>query len=84
MRVVVLAPGSTGDVAPSTGLGARLVRAGHRVAVATNERFRPMVTAAGLGFRLLRGDPEPGGVVRPHLGGAAGGARTPRVRASSL
>jgi UDP:flavonoid glycosyltransferase YjiC (YdhE family) len=58
MQVVVLAPGSTGDVAPFTGLGARLVRAGHRVAIAADERFRPMVTAAGLEFRLLRGDPE--------------------------
>ncbi|WP_197719849.1 MULTISPECIES: glycosyltransferase [Pseudonocardia] len=60
MRVLVLAPGSTGDVAPYTGLGRRLTADGHHVAVAANERFRAMVTDAGLEFRLLRGDPEAG------------------------
>ncbi|KAA1019058.1 glycosyltransferase family 1 protein [Pseudonocardia sp. EV170527-09] len=60
MRVLVLAPGSTGDVAPYTGLGQRLRDGGHHVAIAANERFRSMVTGAGLEFRLLRGDPEPG------------------------
>lgn len=58
MQVVVLAPGSTGDVAPYTGLGMRLADAGHHVAIAANERFRAMITAAGLEFRLLRGDPD--------------------------
>lgn len=58
MQVVVLAPGTTGDVAPYTGLGARLARAGHHVAIAANERFRSMITGAGLEFRLLRGDPD--------------------------
>ncbi|MDN5919016.1 MAG: glycosyltransferase [Pseudonocardia sp.] len=60
MRILVLAPGSTGDVAPYTGLGQRLTADGHHVAIAANERFRTMITTAGLEFRLLRGDPESG------------------------
>jgi sterol 3beta-glucosyltransferase len=60
MQVLVLAPGSTGDVAPYTGLGQKLTAEGHHVAVAANERFRTMIAAAGLEFRHLRGDPEAG------------------------
>lgn len=60
MRVLIVAPGSTGDVVPFTGLGARLMADGHHVAIAANERFRATVTAAGPEFRLLRGDPEEG------------------------
>lgn len=75
MRVLILAPGTTGDVAPYTGLGARLVAEGHRVAIAANERFREMATAAGLEFRSLRGDPEPANSTeagrRWHAGGPA-------------
>lgn len=57
MKVLIVAPGSTGDVAPLAGLGARLHREGHDVAVAAHEPFRPLVTTAGLEFRALRGDP---------------------------
>ena len=85
MRVLVIAPGSTGDVAPYTGLGVRLVADGHHVAIAANERFREMVTRAGLEFRLLRGDPEEGNTSaagqRWHAGGSGplGQARMVRV-----
>lgn len=58
MQVLIVAPGSAGDVAPFTGLGARLREEGHDVAIAAHEPFRRLVTAAGLGFRELRGDPE--------------------------
>ncbi|MFD4474992.1 glycosyltransferase [Streptomyces sp. NPDC058471] len=56
MRVLVAAAGSYGDVAPYTGLGARLREAGHDVTVATQESFAPLVRGAGLGFRPLPAD----------------------------
>ncbi|MGC0311866.1 glycosyltransferase [Kitasatospora acidiphila] len=56
MDIMILAAGSTGDVIPFTGLGARLVRAGHEVAIATQPRFETLVTASGLGFRPLPGE----------------------------
>lgn len=58
MKVLIIAPGSTGDVAPQTGLGARLREHGHDVAVAAHEPFRTLVEGAGLEFRTLRGDPQ--------------------------
>ncbi|MFD4779292.1 glycosyltransferase, partial [Streptomyces sp. NPDC058427] len=53
MRILIAAAGSRGDVAPYTGLGAELRRAGYDVALATNETFAPLVRAAGLEFRSL-------------------------------
>lgn len=67
MRILVAAAGSYGDVAPYTGLGARLRAAGHDVALATHESFAPLVRAAGLGFRSL-----PAGTAAP---GPAGNRR---------
>lgn len=58
LDVLIVAPGSTGDVAPFTGLGARLRADGHHVAIAAHEPFRSLVTAAGLEFRVLPGDHE--------------------------
>ncbi len=66
-RVLIVTSGGGGDVAPYTGLGVRLRDAGFDVAVATHEPYRPVVTASGLGFRALPGDP------REWLHGAAGG-----------
>jgi UDP:flavonoid glycosyltransferase YjiC (YdhE family) len=68
VRVLIVAPGSTGDVAPFTGLGARLREEGHDVAIAAHEPFRRLVTAAGAEFRALRGDPQ-------RLGASAEGQR---------
>lgn len=58
MRVLIVAPGSTGDVAPQAGLGVRLREHGHEVAVAAHEPFRTLVEGAGLEFRVLGGDPQ--------------------------
>jgi sterol 3beta-glucosyltransferase len=53
MRVLIITSGSTGDVAPYTGLGARLQQAGHDVTLATHEPFRELVD---LPFVALPGD----------------------------
>jgi sterol 3beta-glucosyltransferase len=58
VRVVVVAVGSRGDVQPYTALALGLRDAGHEVAVATHETFRPLVTGTGLEFRPLAADPR--------------------------
>ncbi|MEK9520630.1 glycosyltransferase [Streptomyces sp. adm13(2018)] len=50
--------GSRGDVAPYTGLGAGLVRAGHEVTLATHGVFEPLVAGSGVRFRPLPVDPR--------------------------
>lgn len=57
MRILIGAAGSRGDVAPYTGLGAALSRAGHEVALATTDTFAPLVREAGLEFRSLPSRP---------------------------
>jgi UDP:flavonoid glycosyltransferase YjiC (YdhE family) len=57
MRVLIVAPGSRGDVAPFTGLGGALRAAGHEVTIAGYAMFAGLVTDCGLGFRPLPGDP---------------------------
>ncbi|MFI1680795.1 glycosyltransferase [Streptomyces sp. NPDC020607] len=59
-RVLITAAGSYGDVAPYTGLGARLRATGYEVALATHRSFAPLVEAAGLRFRELPASPEDG------------------------
>ncbi|MBF9129945.1 glycosyltransferase family 1 protein [Plantactinospora sp. S1510] len=56
MRVLIVTAGSLGDVAPYTGLGARLLTAGHRVAIAAPARYADLVTGCGLEFRPIPGD----------------------------
>lgn len=56
MRILIAAAGSRGDVAPYTGLGAELRRAGYDVVLATTETFAPLVRDAGLEFRSLPAD----------------------------
>ncbi|GAA3988671.1 glycosyltransferase [Allokutzneria multivorans] len=56
MRIVIAAVGSTGDVAPYTGLAAHLIGQGHEVAIATQELFADVVRACGAEFRLIPGD----------------------------
>jgi len=58
MRVLIVAVGSRGDVAPCAGLGQALAAAGHRVTVAAYGVYSELVTASGLGFRALPGDPR--------------------------
>ncbi|MFE0423053.1 glycosyltransferase, partial [Streptomyces sp. NPDC058953] len=58
MRILIVTAGSRGDVAPFTGLGRRLLDAGHEVAVAAHPSFAALVGGCGLGFRPVPGDPE--------------------------
>src|SRR5437660_3956331 len=53
MRILIATAGSRGDVAPYTGLGARLRTAGHEVVMATHERSAELVRRSGLGFHPL-------------------------------
>ncbi|MDN0197797.1 glycosyltransferase [Streptomyces sp. S.PNR 29] len=50
--------GSRGDVAPFTGLGHGLVRAGHQVTLVTHSRFEALVAGSGVGFHPLPVDPR--------------------------
>lgn len=54
--IAIIAIGSHGDVAPLTGVGARLQRAGHRVIVVAYQAFAELVTGCGLEFRGLADD----------------------------
>ncbi|MFI9363807.1 glycosyltransferase [Kitasatospora sp. NPDC053057] len=58
MRILIMAAGSYGDVAPYTGLGVRLRGEGHEVALAAPETFRELVSGSGLEFRSLPVDPR--------------------------
>lgn len=58
VKIVIMTAGSRGDVAPFTGLGAGLVRAGHQVTLATHGLFEPLVSGSGVCFRPLPGDPR--------------------------
>ncbi|MEV4581066.1 glycosyltransferase [Nonomuraea jabiensis] len=69
MRVLIIGVGTRGDVAPYTGMGARLREAGHQVAIAAHEPYAELVTGAGLEHRAIPGDPL------PLLASAKGGAR---------
>lgn len=61
MRVLVVAVGTMGDVAPYTGLVAPLRAAGHEVAVAAYPRFAELIRACGAEFREIPGDPAVAG-----------------------
>ncbi|MGW1215232.1 glycosyltransferase [Streptomyces sp. NPDC002499] len=50
--------GSRGDVAPYTGLGFGLSRAGHEVTLVTHARFEPLVAGSGVRFHPLPVDPR--------------------------
>ncbi|MFD9119148.1 glycosyltransferase [Streptomyces bottropensis] len=50
--------GSRGDVAPYTGLGHGLARAGHEVTLVTHARFEPLVAGSGVAFHALPVDPR--------------------------
>lgn len=64
MRILIATAGSRGDVAPYTGLGVALRRAGHEVALAATETFEPLADEAGLEFRPLPADHRAHGAVR--------------------
>ncbi|KSU67805.1 glycosyltransferase [Arthrobacter sp. NIO-1057] len=56
MRILILAPGTHGDVAPMAGLGKTLRQQGFEVTIAANPNYRDLVTSAGSTFRELSGD----------------------------
>ncbi|WP_381558530.1 glycosyltransferase [Streptomyces eurythermus] len=58
MRILIATAGSRGDVAPYTGVGAALARAGHQVTLAATDAFAGLAHGAGLGFRPLSADPR--------------------------
>lgn len=58
VRVAILTAGSRGDVAPFTGLGRGLVRAGHDVTLVTHGCFAGLVSDSGVGFHALPVDPR--------------------------
>lgn len=58
MRVVIMAVGSYGDVAPYTGLAAAISKAGHSVAIATHVPYEAAVTKVGMEFQPLPMDPR--------------------------
>ncbi|MGW3426709.1 glycosyltransferase [Streptomyces melanosporofaciens] len=58
MRILIVTAGSRGDVAPYTGLGLRLLAAGHEVAVAAHPPFAGLLDGCGLDHRPLPGDPR--------------------------
>ncbi|WP_151769656.1 glycosyltransferase [Streptomyces abyssomicinicus] len=75
MKILIAAAGSRGDVAPYTGLGAALRRAGYDVTLAATEAFAPLAHDAGLAFRGLPAD------TRGH-GGVTGGRELMRAAAA--
>jgi UDP:flavonoid glycosyltransferase YjiC (YdhE family) len=58
MRITIVTAGSRGDVQPYVALALGFARAGHGVRVATHENFRAFVTARGLDFAPIGGDPQ--------------------------
>jgi sterol 3beta-glucosyltransferase len=55
MRVLIVAVGGRGDLAPFTGLGVAIRAAGHSVTVATHDGSEGLVSGCGLEFRSLPG-----------------------------
>ncbi|MEU5422680.1 glycosyltransferase [Streptomyces sp. NPDC020667] len=53
MRILLVTWGSTGDVLPYAGLGARLKAAGHGVVTATSERHAPRFRLHGMPVHVL-------------------------------
>ena len=86
MRVLIVAVGSRGDVAPCAGLGTALRGAGHSVVIAGYEQHTGLVTGCGLEFRALPGDPRLLEAARWQRGGTGplGAARLVRLIADHL
>lgn len=47
MKILILAPGTRGDVAPSTGLAAAFIADGHTVSIVANAEYEHLITAVG-------------------------------------
>ncbi|WP_031525319.1 glycosyltransferase [Streptomyces sp. NRRL F-5123] len=57
MRIQVITVGTTGSVAPYTGLAHRLVAEGHEVELVTHAKFATSAACCGLTVRPLEADP---------------------------
>ncbi|KAL1716746.1 glycosyltransferase family 1 protein [Schizophyllum commune] len=58
MSIVIMIVGSRGDVQPFVALGKRLHSDGHRVRIASHQKFREFVNEHGLEFFDVGGDPQ--------------------------
>ncbi|MCU6480624.1 glycosyltransferase [Arthrobacter sp. A2-55] len=56
MRVLMVTPGTRGDVAPMAGLGSKLQALGFDVSIAANAAYELLVATAGCEYRELPGD----------------------------
>jgi len=56
MRVLMLAPGTRGDVAPFASLGARMQGAGHDVVIVADAPYAQLVQDACCGFHPVPAD----------------------------
>ena len=56
MRIVIIAPGSRGDIQPYIALGKGLKKAGHTVRFVTHSDFEALVTSHGLEYWPVAGD----------------------------
>ncbi|MFC9932687.1 glycosyltransferase [Glutamicibacter sp. NPDC127525] len=68
MRLLMIAPGTRGDVAPMAGLGQKLALHGFDVSIAANPAYKDLAVSAGCRFRELPGDM--GALVKPAAPGA--------------
>jgi sterol 3beta-glucosyltransferase len=70
MQVLILSPGTRGDVAPATGLGAAFVADGHRVTIVANSEYGSLVTGAGCSIAPITAPiSPPSGTVRAGVRG---------------
>ncbi len=58
MKITILTIGSRGDVQPYIALGCGLQQAGHAVRIGTHAVFRDFITAHGLDFAPVEGNPR--------------------------
>ena len=56
LNILILTIGSRGDVQPYIALGKGLLASGHRVTIATCERFKPVIEAHGLEYGFINDD----------------------------
>ncbi|MGF4044441.1 glycosyltransferase [Paenarthrobacter nitroguajacolicus] len=56
MRILMVTPGTRGDVAPMAGLGSSLQSLGYEVAIAANPAYAALVVESGCEFKPLPGD----------------------------
>jgi sterol 3beta-glucosyltransferase len=61
MKVLILSPGTRGDVVPATGLGAAFVADGHEVTIVAGAEYEPLVTGAGCALAPITAPPGPQG-----------------------